>query len=105
MKEKILEINKSKNIFWMLLFGIALSLSFYIYSVSQTTFNIVNREKLENDMLEIRFSLSDLESRYMAKKNSVNLEYAYSIGFKDASAVKYISKKSLGKALSLNNEI
>ncbi len=105
MKEKILELNKERNIFWILLFAMGISFAFYVYFVSQMTLNTIQRQNLQNKIGDVHFSLGSLEGEYISKKNSVNIEYAYGLGFKDASHITYISKKSLGETLSFNNEI
>jgi len=105
MKEKILQINNEKNIFWTLVLLVIAGFSFYLYCVSVTTLNVVSRQKLEKEIFSIQSTIGSLESEYMSKKNNISIEYAYSLGFKDVSKVTYINKKSLSKTLSFNNEI
>jgi hypothetical protein len=88
-------------------FAIALSFS-YIYLVNSSVLNTVTREQNNKDISQLVIKISTLENSYMAKKSDLNIDKAYSLGFKDDfSKVHFSSEnKNIGGNLSLlGNEI
>lgn len=47
----------------------------------------------------------DLEARYVAMKSSITMELATSMGLTEVKNPKYIVRKTLGRGLSLGDEI
>jgi hypothetical protein len=92
MTEKILELKKEKNIFWTLTAILLLCVGFYMYFINTTVRNVVSRENLENESSKIALEISSNEFKYITLRNSVTLQLAYSIGFKDAENKKFISQ-------------
>lgn len=106
MVEKVKkEISDRKNIFWFLTVGIAASFGLYVYLVSNTVYNVVLRQQAEKSIGALENNLEKLESNYLAVKAGVTVILARSKGFTDISSATYISRKSRGLGLSLNNEI
>ena len=88
---------------WMLLILNVVLAGGYTYAVNRTVFNVVATTKAEKGLAQSAAKVADLESHYMALKNKITLDFAYSQGFKDASSQQiFITKKSVGKALSFN---
>ena len=96
---------REKQIISVLLLTLVFTILLYSYFLGQTVFKIIAREKLEHQISEARSAVAALEVNYLALKNKVTLNFAYAAGFSDVATTKFISRKVVGKALSLNNEI
>ena len=94
MVEKVLQFNKEKAIFWTLIGTLILCMGFYMYCIRSTVSNVVAREGLEAELSALTLSIGSKEFAYIAKRNGVTLDRAYSLGFKDAEIKTYISRKS-----------
>ena len=104
MKNKILQLHNEPRLSWTLLCAIGIFLVAYVYCVNQTVFNIIKRQKFEIQISELSSKIGVLESQYISLKNGVTIDVAHALGFKNSSS-EFVSRKSLGKGLSLNNEI
>ena len=102
MVEKVLQINKEKTIFWTLLGILLLSACFYMYFINSTIHNVVARQNLENEAGKLTFQIGNKEFQYITKRNSVNLQLAYSLGFKETEVKQYISRESGTKVAFLS---
>ncbi len=71
---------------------------FYIFLIRQTIINVVAREKIEKDTTNMLSSISNLETKYMNVKGNINLDVAYTQGFKNADSPIFITRDGLGKA-------
>ena len=92
MVEKVLQLNREKTLFWTLLGVFFLSVGFYIYFVNMTIHNTVTLENLENKSSQISFNIGTKEFQYINLRNSITVELAYSLGFKDTGVKNYISR-------------
>lgn len=80
----IILINKnSKALFFISVIAIFLIVSFYIYFVSLTMIEIVNRNKNETTFQSINLEYQKIEERYFELLENLNLDQAYSLGFID----------------------
>lgn len=95
-------INK-KQVFWCLVFILALFVASYIYFITQTTLNIVAYKSAEQKIIDINSEISGSEFKYISLKNKINLSLARSLGYIEASNVKFINPDATGQALSLVN--
>lgn len=93
--EKVLQLNKEKTIFWSLVGVLFLCAGFYMYFINTTIHNVVVRQDLENKASQLTLSISSNEFKYISLRNAVNLEMAYSLGFRDVSAKTFISNKAV----------
>lgn len=92
-----------KSAVWMLLLLNVVLIGGYVYAVNRTVFNVVASTKAENTIAQSSATVSDLESRYVALKNKITLDFAYSQGFQDASKQQiFIAKKLVSNTLSFN---
>lgn len=91
-----------KKLFWILVVSLFFSVIFYAYLVNQTVLNIVERENIQDEITTLNSRISELEFKYIALKNNINLEYAHSLGFINAKNVKFASRKLSGDGLSIN---
>ncbi|KKU26202.1 MAG: hypothetical protein UX39_C0011G0016 [Candidatus Magasanikbacteria bacterium GW2011_GWA2_46_17] len=105
MAEKIKnEIHDRGNIFWSLAVGLVVVLGLYLYFLSNTIYTAVVRQQTEKAIAVLEESIGGLESSYLNLKNTVTIEVARDKGFTDIFATQYISRKSLGRSLSLNTK-
>jgi len=94
MTQAILQLNREKTIFWLLL-GILFScVSFYMYFINTTIHNVVVRQNLELEASKLTFSIGREEFQYITMRNKVTLPLAYSLGFKDIKNKTFISRNS-----------
>ncbi|MDO8482701.1 MAG: hypothetical protein Q7S86_02695 [bacterium] len=106
MVEKIKnEIHDRGNIFWFLAVCLTIVLGLYIYFLSDTVYNAVLRQQTEKSIAVLEESIGGLESDYQNLKNTITIDLAQDKGFTDIIATQYISRKSLGKSLSLNMSV
>ncbi len=101
MITKALQINKEKTIFWSLLGALLICVGFYLYFINTTIHNVVARQNLENEAGSITLSIGAKEFEYITKRNTVTLELAYSMGFKDVKVKSFVSKKDGGSVAYL----
>ena len=94
MKEKILYIQKEKSIFWTLLGILFLCSVFYMYCINTTIHNVVVRQNAENEASQLTLSIGNKEFQYITARNTVTLQLAYSLGFKETEVKKFISRNS-----------
>lgn len=80
-----------------------LTLISYAYLLNLTIKDVVFLDENEQQMTELRPTLSTLENEYLAKGKALTLERAYAMGFIDASTPIYLSRGTLSAELSLNN--
>lgn len=92
MVEKVLELNREKTIFWTLLGILFLCAGFYMYFINTTIHNIVTRQNLESESSKLTLAIGSEEFKYISMRNGVTLDLAYSLGFKDITAKRFISK-------------
>ena len=92
-----------KKLFWLsTIFALFLFVT-YIFSVNATVFNTAKRIKLEKEIAFLNYKISEMEFQVLSEKNDINLELAYSMGFKEAEDVKFIPRKSVVAALGGTN--
>jgi hypothetical protein len=84
----------------ILVLGLGVS---YGYFVKQTILNVVIRQEIEEKMADLGSHVSSLEVRYIELKNRINLDFAYSLGYRDVPEVKFVSRSTLDKVLTLNS--
>lgn len=79
------------GIVWLLLLALAVS---YGYFVNQTVVNIVARTSAETAIEDVRSSIGNLESEYIATKNAITLEFAHARGFSETEMTEssYVSR-------------
>lgn len=106
IRNKILNIeHKERKAFWCLV-SLAVAFSgFYIYFVNGAIINVVERQKIEREIVSINSRIGDMESSYISLNNKISLEYAFSAGFVKVAKEKYVYRKTLGANLSLSQPI
>lgn len=104
MKAIALQQHTEKRIFWGLVALIVCLVSSYIYFVNRTVFTIVKRQNMEKEISTLNSHIGELESKYISTKNSIDLDLAYSLGYKDVAQTKYVTRSQSTKELSLNTK-
>ncbi|PIP86388.1 hypothetical protein COV42_01535 [Candidatus Campbellbacteria bacterium CG11_big_fil_rev_8_21_14_0_20_44_21] len=72
----------------------------YIYFVKQAIVNVVQREKVEEEISELDVKVGSLEERYIELENRIDLDFAYSLGYNEIQDVRFVSRKTLGQILT-----
>ncbi|HJN62977.1 MAG TPA: hypothetical protein QGH03_01970 [Candidatus Paceibacterota bacterium] len=93
--------NLERKLIIFLFVGIVVLGISYGYFVKQTIVNVVSRQNVEEEMGDLGSRVSNLEVRYIELKNKIDLDFAYSLGYKDVSEVKFVSRSELSKTLTL----
>ena len=107
MKTKALQntfLNKisSKALFFILSAVLLTIFAMYVYLVNKTIMNVVARESATQELSTLSGSLGELEFDYMALKNTVTLDLAYSEGFKDMSPTRFLARGEKTTTLTYN---
>ncbi|MDO8510137.1 MAG: hypothetical protein Q7S15_00740 [bacterium] len=76
----------------------------YTLLVNMTYMSAARREKLVETNAALSGELADLEFSLVSARSAVSLEMAYARGFKEVKP-EYASRKSIGQALTVRNEI
>lgn len=106
IKNQIQNVSKlEQKLFFALIIVLAVLFLWYVVLVKSTVHNIVLRESLGKERASLVSRIADLNSNYIALKNSVTLDVAYAHGFQTAAEPHFISKQSTLKTLSFNNAI
>lgn len=95
MAEKVAQLNRERTIFWSLVGVLFLCAGFYMYFINSTIQNVVARQNFENESSKLALTIGSNEFKYISLRNAINLDMAYSLGFKDISAKTFITKKSV----------
>lgn len=98
---KALSLIQNKKTFIFLATGILCFAFLYIYFIQQAVHNVVERERLSNEVNLLHSTLSKLESEQVALRGQVNLPTAYLLGFRQVSVAQFIERKAFS-AVSLN---
>jgi hypothetical protein len=97
MVEKVLQLNNEKTIFWSLIGLLLLGIGFYMYLINATVHNIVARENFETEASALTLAIGKQEFAYIQARNSITLEMAYSMGFKDIAEKTYVSRNKVSQ--------
>ncbi len=93
-----------QRLFYFLIAVILITASFYAFLIQKAIMNVVAREKVMNEVMEVSTRVALLEEAHLSLKNNITLELAYEKGLKDTGVSYYISKKSL-TAMASKNEL
>jgi len=101
--------NLEHHILHILLMSFGALALMYVLILGNMVFNIIERRSLEKEMLYLSSEVGDLGLTYLALSNKVDLQFSYSLGFKEIKP-KYATRQALGLGSSslsakLDNEI
>ncbi len=96
--------NLQKRILNIMLYTLGALALFYVLILGNMVFNIIGRKALEGRALTLSNEVGNLELQYLSVSQKVDLNLAYSLGFKETKAT-FATRKSLGSISMAKNEI
>ncbi len=90
-KEKIFHIDTRQNVFIASMVLIGLCAVAYIYCVTATVRNIVEKKNLTAQAQNIGAKISAKEFTYISMQNTLTMDYARSLGFAEATEKVFIT--------------
>ncbi|MFA5841545.1 MAG: hypothetical protein WC835_01105 [Candidatus Paceibacterota bacterium] len=96
----LVEGSIERNVFLFISSALAASFALYLVFVGATIVNIVERKNIESGNRTLSSRVSELELAYLSESNKVDLNLAYSLGFKDATNAVFASNTKTEKSLS-----
>ncbi len=93
-----------EKLFTLLIASIVLTAFAYVFLLQKAVINVVERQKLSQQVGTLTMKSGDLEAKYFSMKKDITSELARSKGFKDGQVTAYISTKSTGAAVAFNHE-
>src|SRR3989338_1588607 len=104
--EKAIESNTVRALtIWMLIGSSLLCALLYAYFVNKAIFQVVQTKHLISHNRTVSSDLNLLEQQYLGLQNTATLEKAHTLGLSETGTPLFISRKSLGKGISLRDEI
>jgi len=73
--------------------------SIYSYFINASVLNVVERKNIENTISTLGSNVSGLETEYFVKVDSVNIDLAISMGFKEMENASFAVRKTMAKQL------
>lgn len=100
---KTISVQYDKWVFWALTLLIITCMSAYGLLVGIGVLHIVERNTVEDEIIQMNSHISELESLYLSRLEEVNLAHAKDFGLVETSHVVYVVRKDSGQhALSIN---
>jgi hypothetical protein len=96
--------NLQKRILGMMLWTLGILALFYVFLLGNMVFNIVERKTLKTYAHTLSNEVGNLEQEYLSMSQKVDLNLAYSLGFKEIKT-KFATRKALGSISIAKNEI
>ncbi len=97
--------NFRTTLVWSLLGVCMLSAILYAYWLNATLFEAIETRTIKTHINDISSALNGLQERYLSMQNKITLSKAQELGLSQTDVQKYVSRKALGKALSVRDEI
>lgn len=88
----------------LMLFAIFALALVYVLVLGNMVFNIVERKSMESKAHALSNEVGDLELQYLSISQKIDLNLAYSLGFKETKT-KFAVRKPLGSISMAKNEI
>ena len=106
---KVLDNNLEHHILRTILVSFGILGLIYMFILGSMVFDIVERRSLEKEVLSLSNDVGSLELDYLSLSNKVNLNFSYSLGFRQVKP-KFATRQILGFNSSsldrkLDNEI
>lgn len=96
--------NLQKRILNIMFWTLGILAFCYVLFLGNMVFNIVERKSLENYAHSLSNEVGALELQYLTMSQKVDLDMAYSLGFKEIKT-KFATRKALGSINVAKNEI
>jgi hypothetical protein len=81
-------------IFRLLIGAFAILSITYLYFITSITFNVLARKSLETTIRTLGSSISELELSYLARVNTIDKNFALSIGFSDSKDMLFATRSN-----------
>ena len=92
-------------IIWSLLLACLFSIISYAFFVNKAIFEAVATGRISADISDTNARLGALQSRFLSLQSEATLSKAGQLGLKETDTERFISRKALGRGLSLRDEI
>lgn len=99
-KIKQIDITREQYVFFALAALVVGLLLSYAYFVNATVHSVVNREAIEQKMSSVYSEVSDLESRYLARIEDIDLSLARESGFQEVGEVHFATRRSAASEIA-----
>ncbi len=99
LRSKVIAHTAGNRLFWLMLSGIVMMASLYMYFVNQTVVRVAERNEIEAQISTMKTEIANLESDYISEKSGITLELVSALGYSEASDVVYVPKKAVSVAL------
>ncbi len=96
--------NLQGRILNIMLYSLGALALFYVFFLGSMVFNIIERKSLEANARVLSNEVGNLELDYLSISEKIDLNLAYSLGFKETKT-KFTTPKSLGSITVVKNEI
>lgn len=96
--------NLRKRILNIMLCTLGFLAFFYVFFLGSMILNIIERKSLESYALTLSSEVGNLELEYLSASEKIDLNLAYSLGFKEIKA-KFANRNPLGSLNIAKNEI
>lgn len=93
MQARTITFPKYRHMFLTSVTISVLSLIVYVYAINQTVRNIVMRQKIQSELSVLTSNIGEMEFKYISLQNSIGLNKAYAMGFKDISSNTFVSRE------------
>ncbi len=80
--------------FTVLTVGVFLSVFLYVYFISTSVVNVVQRKSIEIETQMLSSNVGELESEYISLSKNITLSYAHSLGFIEPKNVSFAHARS-----------
>ncbi|OHA25894.1 MAG: hypothetical protein A3C06_00360 [Candidatus Taylorbacteria bacterium RIFCSPHIGHO2_02_FULL_46_13] len=90
---------------WALVGACLFSAFLYTVLVNKAIFQTVETKHVRSKMSEMSSGLNSLEERYLSLQKTATLQKALELGFAETENPKFVSRKSLGKGISVRDEL
>jgi hypothetical protein len=96
--------NLEKRILNILLYSLGTCALLYVIFLGNIIFNVVARQSLGSEARALSNEVGDLELKYLAMSNTIDINLSHEMGFKETKT-KFAVRKSLGTLSLLSNEL
>lgn len=102
MKAKIAVLKDERIMVWVLAWTVLALVILYIYFMNSTVFNVAKRAEIEQDIALRSSTIGNLEFKYIALRNDIDMDLALSLGYTPKDP-QYISKTPVTARVSFNS--
>lgn len=74
--------------FWTMVTAVILMIFAYIYFVNAIVWHVASRQETEKKLSDLTTQMASLEAVYVGLTSNINIDHAYTLGFKDISSAE-----------------